>query len=193
MELMREIEDQPESWPELQGLYEKLTPEAMSRLDSGTDWCWQRVEAYCCDRWTPRNVIWLVQGSGEWQMPLRPAVVESVETWAGDWQVSPITATPWGGVYLPGDANRITATVGTDNPAPPAVIKAVERLANYLLQAVDTTDPDLWATKRRKVITPDKDSDQKTEESFERAADHIARAMQYSGAADLLRPYRRVK
>ena len=47
MELMREIEDQPESWPELQGLYEKLTPEAMSRLDSGTDCCWQRVEAYC--------------------------------------------------------------------------------------------------------------------------------------------------
>ena len=120
MELMREIEDQPESWPELQGLYEKLTPEAMSRLDSGTDWCWQRVEAYCCDRWTPRSVVWLVQGSGEWQMPLRPAVVETVETWTGDWQVSPITATPWGGVYLPGDANRITATVGTDNPAPPA-------------------------------------------------------------------------
>lgn len=100
MELMREIEDQPESWPELQGLYEKLAPAEIPRVESASGWCWQRVEAYCCDRWTPRSVVWMVQGSGEWQMPLRPAVVETVETWTGDWQAAEIRATPWGGLYL---------------------------------------------------------------------------------------------
>ncbi|WBU53334.1 hypothetical protein [Paracoccus sp. SCSIO 75233] len=194
MELMREIEEQPESWPEItDGLLIPDMPHSRAEYDAGLPWVWQRIEAYCCDRWTPRSVVWMVQGSGEWQMPLRPAVVVSVHGWTGsDWSEADYKVTPWGGLYLNHDANRITATVGADNAPPPAVTKAVTRLANYLSQQVNRNDPDLWATSMNWTRVADEDGEQ-TNEGYTRKADYIAKALQYSGAADLLRPYRRVK
>lgn len=205
-ELMREIEAVPEEWPAVPADHLiQIADAAGQPVEGDLGWVWQRVEAYCRERWTPRQVVWLVQGGGDWTPPLSPVRVEMMESWAGDWMPHAGKRSPWGALVLSGKAHRITAIVGESNPAPPVVVKAVARLANYLMQQVDARDPDLWATKMRWIVTPPDEAvtvgegaasitrGQKTEESYERASDYIAKALQYSGAADLLRSYRRVK
>lgn len=134
-------------------------------------------------------------GNGEWFPPIAPAVITKVETWDGEWRPITPEASPFGRLCLWGDAHRITATVGADNPPPPMVLKAATRLVNYLAQSVDRDDPDLWATSMRWIVDQLKamehGGDSRTQESYNRPADYIAKALQYSGAADLLRLYRR--
>lgn len=197
-ETIRTIEAFPEAWPELPANELILAYSADTAA-----WAWQRIEAYCAHRWTPREVIWLVQGDGEWFPPIAPAVITQVESWeGGGWRLTIPEASPFGRLCLWGDAHRVTATVGADNPPPPVVLKAATRLINYLSQQIDRDDPDLWATSMRWVVTPPDTisaSDgaasvtrgAQTQESYTRPADYIAKALQYSGAADLLRPYRR--
>lgn len=196
-ELMREIEGLPEHWPDIpEADLIPITDPHGSLVKSDLSWVWQRIEAYCRERWTPREVVWLVQGCGQWEPPLAPVRLMQVESWSGEWLASAAKASPWGHIGLSGDAHRITALVGENNPVPPVVMKAAGRLANYLAQQIDGSDPDLWATKMRWIVTPDVQEQvqpARTEESYERAADYIAKALQYSGAADLLRPYRRMK
>lgn len=196
-ELMREIEALPESWPVIPDaeLIHVTNPTGQTVRDD-LSWVWQRIEAYCRERWTPREVVWLVQGCGQWEPPLSPVRLIQVESWSGEWLPSSAAVSPWGHVGLSGDAHRITALVGEGNPVPPAVMKAAARMANYLIQQIDGSDPDLWATKMRWIVTPEaveQVQPARTEESYERAPDYIAKALQYSGAADLLRPYRRMK
>lgn len=143
---------------------------------------WQRIEAYTAWRWTPRQVVWLVEGAGDWQAPLAPAVLQSVETWDGGlWKACTPDASAWGGYDLPGcGPYRITATVrGGECPA--AVIEAARRLADYLDGMPDIAP---GATSYSLNIG-------QVQESIEVSTSHIGRAMQNSGAADLLRPYRR--
>ena len=209
-ETIRTIESAPESWPEVTTDQLILPPEMPIDGEAPTDtlfargagdlsWAWQRIEAYCAHRWTPREVIWLVQGNGDWSPPLTPTTVTKVETWQrGEWQEVAIEPHPFGRITLNGDAHRITATVGEANPAPAAVVKAASRLVNYLVQQIDAHDPDLWATSMSWVRVPEMKEgeavpDHKTNESYTRRADYIAKALQYSGAADLLRPYRRAR
>lgn len=205
-ELMREVEGVPESWPVIpEADLIPITDITGQPVNSDLAWVWQRIEAYSRERWTPREVVWLVQGCGQWEPPLAPVRLMQIESWSGEWQASAAKASPWGHIGLSGDAHRITARVGENNPAPPVVTKAAARLANYLAQQIDGADPDLWATKMRWIVTPPDEAitvgegtasitrGHKTEESYERAADYIAKALQYSGAADLLRPYRRMK
>lgn len=205
-ELMREVEGVPESWPVIpEADLIPITDITGQPVNSDLAWVWQRIEAYSRERWTPREVVWLVQGGGAWTPPLSPVRIEMMETWAGDWMPGAGKRSPWGSLVLSGDAHRITGIVGENNPVPPVVMKAAARLANYLTQQIDGSDPDLWATKMRWIVTPPDEAitvgegtasitrGHKTEESYERAADYIAKALQYSGAADLLRPYRRMK
>lgn len=190
-ETIRTIEGLPESWPEVPAGI--LIPIKGGAGD--LSWVWQRIEAWCSERWTPREVVWLVQGDGEWLPPLVPVTITKVERWSGAWSEIEPDASAWGGLSLRGDAHRVTAIVGTDNPAPPAVIKAEGRLTNYLMQTYDPNDPDLWATSMRWIVAAGEDPafGQQTQESYSRPADYIAKALQYSGAADLLRPYRRAR
>lgn len=199
-ETMRTIEAIPESWPVIPetALIQVQDSNGQPVAIGDQSWVWQRIESYCAHRWTPREVTWLVQGDGIWTPPLWPATITKVEHWSSDWAARVVDISPWGGIVLRGDAHRITAIVGADNPAPPAVIKAAARLTNYLMQQIDPQDPDLWATSMRWIVTPEmKDGEtapgHKTQESYTRPADYIAKALQYSGAADLLRPYRRAK
>ena len=80
---------------------------------------------------------------------------------------------------------RLTGTAGDGSSPPAAAIEAARRLREYL------TDTGAWREATgmsNAAATKLSDGDF----SIERPATWIARAMQLSGAADLLRPYRRL-
>lgn len=142
---------------------------------------WQRLESYISHRWTPRQVVWIVEGPGEWCPPLTPATIATVEVWSGadEWEDVTTNASPLGGYWLPATGPwRFTGEVGDDDADVPAsVLEAFRRLSGYLDAARhrpglrSVTAGSVSATYRDELAT--------------------AQALQRSGAADLLRPYRR--
>ena len=138
---------------------------------------WQRIESYIAYRWTERQVIWIVQGCGEWVPPLTPTTITTVECWqGGEWVEATPVATALGGYDFAGDGPyRITADVGSGTP-PAAVQEAFKRLHEYSRGIVDSF-------KNQPAQIGD------SEDGI--MANWTARALQLSGAADLLRPYRR--
>lgn len=142
---------------------------------------WARLEAYVAYRWTARQVIWTIAGPGEWTPDLTPATITATEVWENDaWTAATLTDGPLGGSVLDGDGPyRITAQVGAgDVPAP--VSEAFRRLAEYLAADPGTAG----ASSTSVAIGP-------IQESLDRNPNWVARAMQNSGAGDLLRSYRR--
>lgn len=173
---IKEVEAIPASYP--------ATPSGLSAgaaaLDA--DMIWQRIESHIAYRWTARSVIWTVSECGEWEPPLTPATVATVEVWLDDaiWIVVTPVASPLGGYDLPSDGPyKITATVGSGT-VPSAVNEAFKRLAEYM-----ANDPGrAGATSEQTNVGP-------ITIQHQRAATWMAKAMQNSGAADLLRSYRR--
>ncbi len=150
------------------------------------DHVWQRIENYTAWRCTERNVTWIVEGCGEFTMPLRPAAMTKVEIWDDStkaWSDITMNAEPSPrGYWLPGiGPYRFTATAGDDEPPPAAISKAAFLLAAYM--AANPGAP--GATKSRQAVDGVGETETWQSESW------MARAMQSSGAADLLRNYRR--
>lgn len=175
-ELLKQVEAAPESYPG--------APAGMSQAAAllDPDAIWQRIEAYTAHRWTPRTVVWTVEGPGEWSPPLTPATVSTAEVWDGSAWIAAAPDASWSGGYdliLEGPY-RITASVG-GGAVPAAVNEAFRRLAEYLAEATDTP---AGASSYAYQL-----GDQ--QETIQRNPAHVAKAMQNSGAADLLRPYRR--
>lgn len=145
---------------------------------------WQRIESYIAARYTSRSVAWIVEGCGEWCPPLSPATITTVEVWsrAGEWETVSLDPSPLGGFWLAASGPyRFTGTVGGGD-VPASVNEAVRRLAEYLAQ-----DPgDGGATSSRTDVTDIESV------SLSRSASWMARALQNSGAADLLRGFRHV-
>lgn len=146
------------------------------------DTAWQRIEHYVSWRFSARLVVWRVDSSGgEWSPPLRPV---SGDLAAGVWNGAgfvPVTLAPApGGFRIPPGRYEITAVVGA-GPVPVCVEMAVKRLADYL--AAKSALP---AGLRSYSVSAG-------EVSVTASGDPatLARALQNSGAADLLRPYRR--
>lgn len=138
---------------------------------------WQRIEAYTAHRFSERSVIWTVEGFGDWEPPLTPVTIQTVEYWDnGVWQVSTPAPTPYGGLCFP-DAGpwRVTANVGGGD-VPAAVQEAFKRLHEYTRGINDSF-------KNETAMRQDGD--------IEMVANWTGKALQLSGAADLLRPYRR--
>jgi hypothetical protein len=181
---IKQNETAPESYPDLP------SPSPLSAAAAALDPAvvWQRIESYLAHRWTERAVEWIVEGPGEWCPPLTPATITTVEVWsrAGEWEDVTENATPSPlGYWLSASGPyRFTGLVAA-SPAPevPAsVFEAFRRLAEYM------------AAPRGKAGA--------TEESFSlggslqksvrRSASWTARAIDNSGAGDLLRPFRRV-
>jgi hypothetical protein len=171
--VLEQNEDLPDSYPVLR--------------PAVADYVWQRIESYIAWRSTERTVTWIVQGCGEFTVPLKPATMNTIEIWdhvAKAWgditanaEVSPR------GYWLPGKGPyRFTATVGNDDEPPAAVCTAAQRLAAYLAANPGTPG----ATRRRDEVAGLGLTDTWLEPGW------MARAMQNSGAGDLLRPYRRV-
>ena len=171
---LKELEAIPASYPSVTG----LSADAAA-LDA--DALWQRIEAYCRMRWTAREVVWTVEGPGAWEAPLSPATIGTVEVWEGGaWVEYSPAASPWDGYDLPGDGPyRITADIGGGN-VPAAVLEAFRRLAEYLAEKPDRSGVASYSMDIGDL-----------KESYERNPAWLARAMELSGAADLLRPYKR--
>lgn len=175
---IRQTEAAPEAYPDVpDGL-----STAAAALDA--DMLWQRIEFYTAHRWTARDVTWIIEGCGEWHPPLSPATIATVEIWQGDaWETLTPSPSPLGGYVLPGGTYRVTATVGDDDAeVPAAVLEAFRRLAEYM-----AADPGTPGVTSETVNIPDVEISE-----ISRSPSWMARAMQNSGAGDLLRPYRRV-
>ena len=172
---VRQTESAPEAYPD--------APEGLSTEAAAIDpaLIWQRIESYVAWRGAARDVEWIVEGEGEWCPPLKPATIATTEGWSDDaWQAVELRPTALSGYCLPGcGPYRIAGTVGDDAADVPALImEAFRRLAEYFA-ALGFDDvgkrsesvPDIWQG-----------------EYDNRAR---ARALQDSGAADLLRTFRR--
>jgi hypothetical protein len=143
---------------------------------------WQRIESYTSVRYTSRNVVWIVEGCGEWHPPLSPATVSTVEVWSGadEWETVELSSSPLGGYFLPASGPyRFTGTAGSGD-VPPAVAEAYRRLAEYIA-----------AKPGKPGATSESISAGSITIAHRRSASWLAQAMQNSGAGDLLRSYRR--
>lgn len=175
MEILKRDEAIPASYPAVpSGL-----SVAAAALDG--DMIWQRIEAYTAHRFTDRQVIWIVEGEGTWAPDLTPVTVTATQVWENfGWATTTLNPSAIGGYELPGDGPyRITANVG-GGAVPAAVNEAFRRLAEYMAEEVEH-----HATYRISVTIG------QITESLTRSPEWVARAMQLSGAGDLLRPYRR--
>lgn len=145
---------------------------------------WQRIEAYVSTRWTARQVIWIAEGPGDWALPLAPPIaVTAFEEWTGSaWTAFSPDLSPYGYALAGEGPYRFTATVG-GGTVPAAVNEAYRRLAEYFAGSIG--DPVLpGQTSFEETIGP-------LSERGSRPSSWLANAMINSGAADLLRPYRR--
>lgn len=147
------------------------------------DLIWQRIEGYTAYRFTPRSVMWIVVGGGEWEPPLTPATVATSEFWTGGaWETATPDPSPLGGFLLRGyGPYRFTGTVGGGD-VPAAILEAYRRLAEYMAAKPGTAG----ASSEFRTIPGVMTSKTIRSESW------MALALQNSGAADLLRPYRKV-
>lgn len=178
-DLLQEIEAIPETYP--------ATPSGLSTPAAALDgdMIWQRIEAYTRTRYAAREVVWTVEGCRDenWTPPLSPVASHTAEKWeAGAWVSVTLSDGPVG-LCLPTDGVfKVTAQVGAGNP-PAAVSEAFRRLAEYMADDTDRAGVSSYSVNMGGAI----------QESYQRSAAHAARALQNSGAADLLRPYRRQK
>jgi hypothetical protein len=177
---IKQVEELPESYPDL-GSPSPLS-EAAQAFDSA--FIWQRLEAYVAHRWTPRDVTWIVEGMGEWTPPLSPAAIEMVHVWRDGWEIAEVPNSPMGGLYLTGHGQyRIVAEVGGGSPAPAlpeAVREAFRRVAEYM-----AAKPGKPGASREALTVGSISLVHSRDPAF------MAKALQNSGAADLLRSFRR--
>lgn len=173
---IKQIEGAPASYPD--------APENLSTAAAALDpaMIWQRIESYIAHRFSERAVTWIVEGPGEWCPPLSPATITEIEIWTGSaWEACEVPSAPLGYV-LPGHGPyRITGNAGDDEAeVPEVVVEAYRRLAEYSA-----------ARPGKAGATSESISAGSITLAHRRSASWMAQAMQNSGAADLLRPFRR--
>ena len=172
-EVWRQMEDVPGIYP---------PPPTGATTPPHPDVVWSRIENYIAYRWTTRQVKWIVEGPGEWVPPLAPIdLVVSIDIWDGsNWQSTTPDSGYLGGYCLNEGKYRFVMDIGNGSP-PGAVNEAYLRLAKYMAE----TDKKAGASSYSAELDILK-------EAYTRSPSWMAKAMQNSGAADLLRPYRRV-
>jgi hypothetical protein len=179
---IKQTEGTPASYP--------AAPSGLSTEAAALDaaMIWQRIESYIAHRFSARNVVWIVEGPGEWIAPLAPATISTIERWDGGAFVADdsLSASPLGGYCLPGcGPYRFTARVGA-GPVPAIVSEAYRRLAEYFADVADAAATRETAGVMKSSFTIGHLSEDRT-----RAQAWAAKAMENSGAGDLLRAYRR--
>lgn len=179
-------ESQPEAWPDLSTLDGLGNTDCTEKPDPAI---WARLESYIAYRWTERQCVWTVQGCGDWFPHLSPVSNIVVDQWDDTLKVweTAITEQTALGFYLPRSCvYRITATCGANSGAvPQALVEAHRRLAAY---SVEAQLSDIPAGARSHSLQV---GDGLTE-SVDISPAYAAKALQYSGAGDLLRNYRTV-
>ena len=170
---LQQTETTPDDYPEV---------EVSTAAEPFLPAAWTRIETYTAVRTSERDVSWIVEGCGEWVPPLKPATIATVEIWEADaWAAVTLRPSHLGGYVLPGDGPyRFSGTAGDDDADVPAdLAEAVRRLAEFMAAASESSHPGLRSETVPDIWTGEYDN---------RAT---ARALQDSGAADLLRNYRR--
>ncbi len=146
----------------------------------------QRVESYIDKRYCERQVEWIVDDVREFEIPLTPYEIISVEHWSNmKWNAQPIFLSPLGLEFSGCGQYRVTAKlgVGENLDVPEFVKQALIRYVNYQEQAQDNAGLSQYAVNMDGAI----------QESWTRSGSAAARALDLSGAADLLRYIRRAK
>jgi hypothetical protein len=167
--IIAEHEAHPTSWPAI----------PVDGLDlAGRAAVWSRIESFIALRVAPREAVYTIAGPGAWRPRLRPFEIDLVERWDSDgWEAVTLPPEPLGGVELSAGTFRVTATVGSFGAPPADVLEAARRLAEYQVGiagiGADVGPKELNIGELR--VTSER---------------WPARALQLSGAADLLRPYR---
>ncbi len=150
---------------------------------------WERLESYIAYRWGTRQAVWTCNGCGTFQPHLGPTSNLTVDVWDSDtftWSAVTPDQSPLGGfIFNDNQTYRITGTLGSTAEVPPAVVAAYKRLEAYVTEASAETIPVGVASHSLKI------GDGYAEE-ISRHPNYLARSMQYSGAGDLLRSYRRI-
>lgn len=186
VEVLKFEEAEPATYPDLiaidqDGAQDTIKPEPH---------IWQRIEDHISGRWIARQCVWTVQGPGDWRPHLTPVSNVTVDQWddtTKTWSSVIADPTPIGGFYLPRSCvYRINCTVGdTQDAVPQALVEAYQRLRAYALEAQASSVPAGASSHSLKLGDG-------IDESIDRSPTYLAKAMQYSGAGDLLRNYRRV-
>ena len=145
---------------------------------------WLRIEDYISCRWGARPVEWIVQGPGLFTPHLRPTSITKVEQYGGEdqWIVVNLRKTAMG-VELEDAEYRITGVAGKDEDVPDDVLEAYTRLTEYVANLA--ADGYVGATSYTESVPG-------ASVSVHRSAQVIARALEFSGAADILKGYRYV-
>lgn len=165
----------PDDWPSVVD----PSDDALAFADAA----WLRVEAYIALRVAERAVEFIAEGCGSWVPPLRPTTITTVERWTGTaWEaVTDLPPSPLGGYELPGGTWRFQGVAGDDMAEPPELVaEAVRRLAAYLAAAPGKPGASSESVAAGSVTI-----------ATTRSAAWRARAIDNSGAGDLLRAYRR--
>lgn len=144
------------------------------------DAIWSRIESWITHRWGVREVVYVVEGPGEWSARLTPATITATEIWTGGgWEVLELPPSPFGLLLPYIGPYRITTTTGEAGDPPDAVMEAFRRLAEFSAGARTTITPG-WEQYSIGGNLSVK----------QRRPGWQARALDGSGAADLLRPWR---
>lgn len=177
---LRMKESEPAEYPAVSGLSANA-----AALSEGA--LWGRIEAHTAHRWTPRDVVWSVHGCGLFLPSLAPAELNGVLAWDGSqWGASTdFEVGPHGVNLLSETYYRMGYTVGDGETLPEVVAEAYRRYAEYLAAVDDSLMPP--GVSRYSV-----DIGGSLATTASRRADFMARALTDSGAADLLRPFRRL-
>ncbi len=176
--ILSEVEGVPAAWPAVTGHFPQRDAEAVDEdtpsVDAGVTW--GRLESWIAHRWGARSVVWIMRGPGEWTPRLQPFTLATLERWDGAaWVAETPVASPLG--YVLDDGRyRATGTAGDASAPPEPVLEAWRRLHEYQLGIARAW----WAEAA--AFASDGGST--------RPASWAAKAIQLSGAADLLRPWR---
>ncbi len=172
IDLLNFAESAPSAWPRIEGIDD---PEFAATV-------WQRIEQYTNYRWPARRVEFALQGQGEFTPLVTPFKPESIKCWSAQkWRVAQMLKTAWCGVCLPFDTQwRLEGIAGDDSVPPAEVLEAARRLSDYFCQ-IQNDGRTMSATS----LSGD-------DASVDLGAAWAAKAVQRSGAGDLLRRYRRL-
>ena len=171
-------EEYPEEYPEVTGL-------SLYAQTLNMEMIWGRIENYVVWRWSPRSSVWLANAEAgeQFTLPLAPVSNMVSEFWNKEgWETHELQEGPFGLIIPRTGPWRFTATLGAGVALPETVAEAFRRIAEYLA----AEDVGIPGASRYSINIG------QVTETFSRNPAHIARALINSGAADLLRRYRRV-
>ncbi|KDA03067.1 hypothetical protein [Hyphomonas oceanitis] len=148
---------------------------------------WARIEAWIAYRWKERDVRWAVENEGYgtqyWEADLTPVTLTTAERFTGtEWiEITPDSASFNGYAISSAGLFRFSGTAGEDEVPPKPVLEAYRRLAEYLADESVVPAGASRASVRAGSVSL----------NVTRDPNWKGHALQASGAADLLRPYRR--